>query len=46
MTLDLGYITHYMLEYDTGVPTAVIIGVSVFLCGIILDLFPFDEFLD
>ena len=39
MTLDLGYITHYMLEYDTGVPTAVIIGVSVFVCGIILVLF-------
>ena len=36
MKFDSGYITKYILEYDIGVPAAIIIGVSLFICVIIL----------
>ena len=39
MNYNLGNITKYMLEYDIGVPPSVIIGVSLFVCGIVLLLF-------
>ena len=39
MTLDKGFITHYILGYDTGVPAAVIIGVCVLVCAVTLALF-------
>lgn len=39
MTLDLGYITHYIIHYDTGVPSAVIIGVSLLVLCIVVALF-------
>lgn len=39
MHFDIAYITNTMLEYDTGVPHAVIIGVILFVCVIIVLLF-------
>lgn len=39
MKFNYEYIKQYMLDYDTGVPTAIIIGVSLFVCVIILFLF-------
>lgn len=39
MNFDFGYITKYILEYDTGVPAAMVIGVSFLLCVILLLLF-------
>jgi glycopeptide antibiotics resistance protein len=36
MKFDYGYITKYILEYDIGVPAAIIIGVSLSICVIIL----------
>ncbi len=35
MKYDIGYITKYMVEYDSGVPMSVIIGISIFVCTII-----------
>ena len=39
MHFDIAFITKNMLEYDTGVPHAVTIGVILFVCGIILFLY-------
>lgn len=39
MKFNFEYIKQYMLDYDTGVPTAMIIGVSLFVFVIILLLF-------
>lgn len=39
MKYNFEYIKQYMLDYDTGVPTAMIIGVSLLVCVIILLLF-------
>lgn len=39
MKPDFEYIKHYMLDYDIGVPPAMIIGVSLFICIIVLLLF-------
>ncbi len=39
MGIDTGYIVRYILHYNTGVPTAVIIGLSVFVCGVVMFLF-------
>ena len=39
MKFDIGYITNYMLGYNTGVPHAVIIGVILFVCAIVFVLF-------
>lgn len=39
MEFDIGHITKYMLDYDSGVPHSVIIGVLIFVCGIIILLF-------
>ena len=39
MKLDWGYIYQYMIEYDTGVPLVVIIGVSIFVFLLSLGLF-------
>jgi len=39
MKFNFEYIEQYMLDYDTGVPTAMIIGVSLFVFVIILLLF-------
>lgn len=36
MKYDAGYIIRYMLHYNTGIPTAVFIGVSIFVFSIIL----------
>jgi len=39
MKYNFEYIKQYILDYDTGVPTAMIIGVSLFVCVIVLLLF-------
>lgn len=39
MTFDFRYIAQYISSYDTGVPTAVIICVSVLVCAAVLGLF-------
>ena len=38
MRFDTGYIMRYMLHYNTGIPTAVLIGVSVLVGGIAVSL--------
>ena len=42
MTLDVGYITKYMIEYDSGVPVSVIIGISFFVCASIVVLYRYS----
>lgn len=39
MKFDTGYIIKYMLHYNTGIPTAVFIGVPVIVGGIVVLLF-------
>lgn len=39
MKLDIEYIKQYILDYDIGVPPSMIIGVSLFICTIVLVLF-------
>lgn len=39
MKYDVGYITKYMIEYDSGVPISVIIGIFLFVCAIIIVLY-------
>lgn len=39
MKFDTEYIIRYMLHYDTGIPTAMFIGVSVLVGGIVVLLF-------
>lgn len=38
MKFDLGYITNYIMEYDTGVPHTVILGILAVICGITIVL--------
>lgn len=38
MNYDFEYITNYIMEYDTGVPNTVILGVLATVCGIIIIL--------
>ena len=42
MKFDFGYITKYLIEYDTGVPMSVIIGISLFCCVIIIILYRYN----
>lgn len=39
MEFDIDHITKYMLDYDIGIPSAVIFGVLLFVCSIIFLLF-------
>lgn len=39
MKFDSEYITNYILEYDIGIPLAMIIGVSFLVCGVVFFLF-------
>ena len=39
MEFEIGHITKYMLDYDSGVPLSVFVGVLVFVSGIIFLLF-------
>ena len=39
MKFNIGYIIDYMLGYNIGVPSAMIIGVSIFVCCIVFLLF-------
>ena len=39
MKFDTEYIIRYMLHYNTGIPTAMIIGVSILVGGIVVLLF-------
>ena len=36
MKYDIGLITKYVLEYDAGIPKAVVLGISVITCGAVL----------
>lgn len=42
MKYDIGYITKYMIEYDSGVPLSVIFGISLFVCVIIIILYHYS----
>jgi glycopeptide antibiotics resistance protein len=42
MKYDVGYITNYMIEYDSGVPLSVIIGISLIVCVIIIILYHYS----
>lgn len=42
MKYDVGYITKYMMEYDCGVPISVIVGISLFVCAIIIVLYHYS----
>ena len=37
--MDIGYIIKYMLDYESGVPPIIIIGVIIFVCSVVLLLF-------
>ena len=39
MKFDSEYITNYILEYDIGIPLAMIIGVSLLVCAVVFILF-------
>ena len=39
MKYDTGYIKDYILNYDIGVPTVVVIATCLFVCGIVFLLF-------
>ncbi len=39
MKYDIGYITQYMLEYDSGVPISICILILLSVCGIIIILY-------
>ena len=39
MKYDIGLITKYVLEFDAGIPKAVVLGISVITCGAVLLLF-------
>jgi glycopeptide antibiotics resistance protein len=43
MRYDIENITHYMLYYDIGVPSIVVIGVCIFVCCIVVLLFKIKE---
>lgn len=36
MKYDIGLITKYVMEYDAGIPKAVVLGISVITCGAVL----------
>lgn len=42
MKYDIGYITRYMIEYDSGVPMAVVIGIFLIVCAIIVTLYHYS----
>ena len=42
MKYDVGSITNYMMEYDSGVPISVIIGIFLFVCAIIIVLYNYS----
>ena len=39
MKFDLGYISKYILEYETGIPLIIFIGIIIVVCNIILILY-------
>lgn len=42
MKYDVGYITNFMMEYDSGVPTSVIAGIFLFVCAIVIVLYHYS----
>lgn len=42
MKYDIGYITNYIIEYDSGVPMSVILGLSLIVCAIIVTLYHYS----
>lgn len=42
MNYDIGYITRYMIEYDSGVPMVVVIGIFLIVCAIIVTLYHYS----
>ena len=42
MKYDAEYITKYMVEYDSGVPISVVIGIFLLVCAIIIVLFHYS----
>ena len=41
MNYDIGYITRYMIEYDSGVPMVVVIGIFLMYASYIMPYVPF-----
>ena len=39
MNLDIGYIINYTLNYDTGIPLIIFIGIIIVVCNIVLILY-------
>jgi len=42
MKYNIGYITNYIIEYDSGVPMSVILGLSLIVCAIIVTLYHYS----
>lgn len=39
MNLDIGHIIHYILNYETGIPLIIFIGIIIVVCNIVLILY-------